>query len=165
MIHQYSSGPFVIGANLSSTTGLTKTGPGPLTLSGNNTGLTGPVNINRGSLTLSGNAAAVNAASAINFNDDRNGADLQTFTVVLPNGNNGTVTPPIRLSAESNGDYGTYFTTGSTTGSTITLSGVISTAAGLNNSIRFTGPVADTSGFNLTNTNTLPATSACSRAR
>jgi fibronectin-binding autotransporter adhesin len=154
LIHQYSNLPFTIAANLASAAGLTKSGPGLLMLTGNNTGLTGPVNINRGNLTLSGNSAAVNSASQLNFNDDRNGADLQTFTVTLPNGTNGTIAPPIRLSAESNSDYGTYFTTGSTTGSTITLSGVISTAAGFNSSVRFTGPAANTSGFILSGANT-----------
>jgi autotransporter-associated beta strand protein len=155
VVHQYSTLPFTIGAAISATAGLTKAGPGTLTLSGNNTGLTGPINVNRGSLTVSGQTAAVNSASAINFNDNRPSnsfGGLQTFTVALPNGTNGTITPPIRLSAFSSVDYGTYFSTGSTTGSTITLGGVLGSANGLTTSIRFTGDPSDTSGFNLTNT-------------
>jgi autotransporter-associated beta strand protein len=158
LIHQYSSGPFTIGAALASTTGLTKTGPGTLTLSGNNTGLTGPINVNRGGLTVSGQTVAVNSASAINFNDDRatiGFGGLQTFTVALPAGNSGTINPPIHLAAFSATDYGTYFTSGPNSNTTVTLAGQISSAAGLTTPIRFTGPFDNTSGFNLTNTNTL----------
>ena len=72
---------------------------------------------------------------------------------------NGTISPPIRLSAFSTTDYGTYFSTGISTNSKVTLSGVISSGAGLTTPIRFTLHVADTSGFNLTNpNNTSPAT-------
>jgi fibronectin-binding autotransporter adhesin len=153
-IHQYSNGPLTIGAALVSSAGLTKSGSGPLVLSGNNTGLTGPININRGSLTVSGTTAPVNSASAINFNDDRVGTGLQTFTVALPSNNSGTITPPIRLSAFAT-NFGTTFTTGSgISNTTITLSGVISSTPGLTTPIQITGDASDTSGFNLTNTNT-----------
>jgi autotransporter-associated beta strand protein len=156
IVHQYSSNPFTIGTAISTTTGLTKTGPGTLTLSGNNTGLNGAINVNRGSLTVSGQTAAVNSASAINFNDDRNTivAGSQVFTVALPNSTNGSITPPIRLATFSSNDFGTYFSTGLTTGSTVTLSGVISSPAGLTTPIRFTGEPLNSSGFDLTNTNT-----------
>jgi autotransporter-associated beta strand protein len=158
IVHQYSTDLFTIGAALSATAGLTKTGPGTLTLSGNNTGLTGPINVNRGSLTVSGQTAAVNSASAINFNDDRTGPNnyggLQALTVALPNGTSGAITPPIRLSAFSASDYGTYFSSGTSTGTTVTLSGVISSAPGLTTPIRFTNDSSNTGQFNLTNTNT-----------
>jgi autotransporter-associated beta strand protein len=158
IVHQYSSGAFTIGAAISATSGLTKTGPGTLFLSGNNTGLTGPINVNRGGLVVTGQTAAVNSASAINFNDDRidnfTFGGLQFFNVTLPNNTNGTIMPPIRMSAFSAADYGTYFSTGAATSSTVTLSGVISSVAGLTTSVRFTGDPANTSGFNLTNTNT-----------
>ncbi len=157
IVHQYSSGTFTISSALSSTAGLTKTGPGTLILSGNNTGLTGPININRGNLTVT-NLAAFASASQLNFNDDRAGATvgtgLQQFTVDLGNGVNSTINLPIRLSAFNAGDYGTYFSTGGSTGSTITLNGVIATNLGLISSLRFTGDASNSSEFDLTNTNT-----------
>ncbi|HEY1375221.1 MAG TPA: autotransporter-associated beta strand repeat-containing protein, partial [Gemmataceae bacterium] len=156
LIHQYNFGQFVITAPIASTVGLTKTGTGALFLSGNNTGLTGPVNVSRGSLIVSGGTAPVNSASAINFNDARSGANLQTFTVALPSGQNGTITPPIRVSAfAAPGASGTVFSTGSPlSNSRVTLSGVISSAPGLTTPIRFTGNTDDSSGFNLTAANT-----------
>src|SRR5207237_7429152 len=93
--------------------GLTKTGPGTLALGGDNTfALTGPVNVNRGSLTVT-NSAAVNSASAINFNDARTGNNLQTLRVDLGDNTVGTITPPIRLSAFANAgalQFGTVLT-------------------------------------------------------
>ena len=88
LVHAYNAFPgFAINSALASTVGLTKTGPGTLTLGGNNTGLTGPINVNRGSLLVT-TTAAVNSASEINFNDNRSGAALQTFTVNLGNNTN-----------------------------------------------------------------------------
>ncbi|HEY1381375.1 MAG TPA: hypothetical protein VGF55_31530, partial [Gemmataceae bacterium] len=73
LVHQYSPSNFTINSQLISSAGLTKTGPGTLTLGGDNTLLlTGPVNVNRGNLSVT-TAAAVNAASQINFNDARGG--------------------------------------------------------------------------------------------
>ncbi|HEY7118959.1 MAG TPA: autotransporter-associated beta strand repeat-containing protein [Tepidisphaeraceae bacterium] len=156
LVHQYNFGQFAITAPIVSSAGLTKTGTGTLFLSGNNTGLTGPVNVNRGSLIVSGGTAPVNSTSAINFNDARSGANLQTFTVALPSGQNGTILPPIRLSAfAAPGASGTVFSTGSTlSNSRVTLSGVINSAPGLTTPIRFTGNADDSSGFNLTAANT-----------
>ena len=156
IVHQYSPGNFTIDSALVSTTGLTKTGPGTLILNANNTSLTGAINVSRGGITAR-TIASVNSASAINFNDARytfTGGGLQQFAVDLGNGVNGTITPPIRVSAFCGGDAGTYFSTGNSTSSTVTLSGVITSPAGLTTSIGFTGSVADTSGFILTNTNT-----------
>ncbi len=157
-VHQYGTGTFTINSTLVSTIGLTKDGPGILQLGGTNTGLTGPINVNRGGLTVT-NAAAINSASQINFNDDRynptsiNG--LQQFTVDLGNFVNATITPPIRLSAFAYNDYGTYFSTGNTFISTVTLGGVISSGAGLTTPIRFTNNTLNNgSQFNLTNVNT-----------
>jgi autotransporter-associated beta strand protein len=156
LVHQYNFGQFAITAPIVSSAGLTKTGTGTLFLSGNNTGLTGPVNVSRGSLIVSGGTAPVNSASAINFNDARSGANLQTFTVALPSGQSGTITPPIRVSAfAAPGASGTVFSTGATlSNSRITLAGVISSASGLTTPIRFTGNADDSSGFNLTAANT-----------
>ena len=157
LVHQYGAGNFTINSGLVSTAGLTKTGPSMLILGGNNTGLTGPININRGGITAT-TTAAVNSASRISFNDDRTatapGTGLQTFTVDLGSGVSGTIAPPIRLTAFNMNDYGTYFSTGSSSGSTITLSGVLSSTPGLTATVRFTGPAGNTTGFNLTNTNT-----------
>ena len=155
LVHQYSGSTFTVNSAVISTAGLTKTGPGMLALGGNNTGLTGPINVSRGGITAT-ITAAVNSASAINFNDARStfgSGGLQQFAVDLGNGVNGTITPPIRVSAFSGGDAGTYFSTGNSTSSTVTLSSLISSPAGLNATIGFTGSVADTSGFNLTNVN------------
>jgi fibronectin-binding autotransporter adhesin len=155
LIHVYSANGISINSALASNVGLTKTGPDVLTLGGTNTGLTGPINVNRGGLTVT-TPAAVNSTSAINFNDDRTlgGTTVQQFTVNLGNNVNGTISPPIRFSAFSVNDYGTYFSVGPSTESTVTLSGVLSSAAGLTTPIRFTGTGSDTSGFYLTNANT-----------
>jgi fibronectin-binding autotransporter adhesin len=160
LFHIYNTG-FAANSNLVSTTGLTKTGPGILDLGGNNTGLTGPINVNRGGLYAT-TLAAVASASQINFNDDRTSnlfGGLQSFVVDIGNGANGTLTMPIRLSAGSASDFGTYFSTGFSTNSIITLSGVISTAtvpgaSPLTTPIRFTTNSNDTSGFYLTAPNT-----------
>jgi autotransporter-associated beta strand protein len=156
IVHQYINNlgfPFVINASLSSAAGLTKTGPGVLTLGGANPGLTGPINVNRGNLTVT-TTAAVNSASQINFNDNRAGFALQQFTVDLGTGINGTVSPPIRLSAFDPSGSATLFSTGNSTNSRVTLSGVLSSAPGLTTPVEFTHPFANTSGFNLTNVNT-----------
>jgi fibronectin-binding autotransporter adhesin len=151
LVHQYGLAPLTITSALVSTVGLTKTGPGTLVLGGTNTGLTGPINISRGGLTVT-TTAAVNSASALNFNDVRSGASLQTFTVDLGNNTNGTITPNVRLSAFSTTNDATVFSTGASTGSQITLGGVISSGTGLNTPINFTGDSGNSSGFNLTNT-------------
>jgi fibronectin-binding autotransporter adhesin len=153
LIHVYSNNGITVTSSLVSTAGLTKTGPDLLTLAGNNAGLTGPINVNRGGIDVQA-TAAVNSASAINFNDIRPGNQLQTLFVDLGNGVNGTISPPIRVSAFSATDYGTYFSTGFSTGSTVTLSGVVSSATGQTTPVRFTGSQSNNSGFNLTNTNT-----------
>jgi autotransporter-associated beta strand protein len=154
LVHDYSSNGITINSALGSTAGLTKTGFGLLTLAGNNIGLTGPINVNRGSIDVR-LAASVNSASAINFNDARPGAELQLFVVDLGNGVSGTISPPIRISAFSATDYGTYFNAGFGTGSTVTLAGVINSPVGLTTSLRFTSfDTSNTSGFNLTNANT-----------
>jgi autotransporter-associated beta strand protein len=151
IVHQYSQQGFIINSALISTVGLTKTGPYSLTLGGTNTGLTGPINVNRGGLSIT-TTAAVNSASAINFNDNRSGTALQTFAVDLGNSTPGTIDRNIRLSAYSTTNDATVFSNGGSTGSRITLSGVISSATGLTTPVRFAGPAANTSGFNLTNT-------------
>ena len=151
-VHQYSAGNFTINSTLISTVGLTKTGLGMLILGGNNTGLTGPINVNRGGITAT-TTAAVNSASQINFNDV-NGGGSQQFTVDLGNNTTGTISPPIRLSMFNSILFGTVFSTGVSTGSTVTFSNVISSAPGLTTSIGFTGPNGSTSQFNLTNANT-----------
>jgi autotransporter-associated beta strand protein len=151
IVHVY--GDLTINSAISSAAGLTKTGPGPLTLGGFNTGLTGPINVNRGSLTAT-STVAISSASQINFNDNHSGTGLQELTVDLGNNVSGTVTPPIRLSAFSSTGYGTFFSTGQSTGSMVTLQGVISSAPGQVTPIRFTGSSNNTSGFYLTNVNT-----------
>ncbi len=155
---------FTINSALVSTVGLTKTGPGGLVLGGPNTGLTGPININRGGVVVT-NPAAVNSASAINLNDARfttvANAGFQYLTVDLGTGVNATITPPILVSMGGGnpGSFGTYFSTGNSSNSTITLAGVISSPAGLSTTIcTTTGSGTDSSGFNLTNTNTFTGT-------
>jgi len=151
LFHVYNAGGLAVNAPLISAAGLTKTGTGTLTLSGSNTGLTGPLNINRGSLAIT-TVLAVNSASQINFNDDRAGSALQQLTVDLGNNASGTISPPLAVSAFSAANYGTYFSTGNSTASTVFLSGPITSAPGLTTPIRFTGSASDTSAFNLTNT-------------
>jgi T5SS/PEP-CTERM-associated repeat protein/autotransporter-associated beta strand protein len=142
--------------------GLTKSGTGDLYLGGTNSGLTGPININRGNLWVT-NTAAVNSASQINFNDGRSVAGLaytsvQSLLVDLGNNANGAITAPIRLSGGSPSGYATMFNPGYSTGSTITLSGAITSTAGLNTPIRFIGsysvPSDNSTSFNLTGVNT-----------
>jgi fibronectin-binding autotransporter adhesin len=150
LVHQYSSGVFTINSALVSTVGLTKTGPSTLSLGGNNTGLTGPININRGDLVVT-NPAAVNSASAINFNDLRTGSFLQEFGIAV--GANSTITPLIMVSAfaaPGSGlfSYGTSIQNNDGAGTTATLSGIISSALGQTTPISFFGR------FNLTNSNT-----------
>jgi autotransporter-associated beta strand protein len=156
LVHQYSASGFTINSALTSTSGLTKTGPGTLILGGSNTGLTGPINVNRGHLMATA-LAAVNSASVISFNDNHTfgaAGGLQQFTLEFGNNFSGALAVPIRLTATSLTDYGTYFSTGASTGSQVTLGGGLSSAPGTNTSIRFTGNVGNTSGFNLTNANT-----------
>ena len=150
MVHGYNTFfGFTINSALASTVGLTKTGPGTLTLGGNNTGLTGPINVSRGNLAIT-TTAAVNSASQINFNDNRTGAALQTLTINLGNNTNGTIAPPITVSAFSASSGGTVFSTGNSLNSRVTLGGALITA-GSTASVAFTGDASDTSGFNLTN--------------
>jgi autotransporter-associated beta strand protein len=157
LVHDYSLNPFTISSALVSSTGLTKTGPGTLTLSGTNSGLTGPINVNRGGLTVT-NIAAISSASAINFNDARPNPNgffgLQQFTVDLGNGVNGAYNGGIFVSAFGGGDYGTYFSTGNSVNSTVTLSGPITSPSGTPASIRFYGVPQNNNGFNLTGSST-----------
>ncbi len=153
IVHQYSASPFTINSALITAVGLTKTGPGTLVLGGDNGNLTGPINVNRGGLTVT-TPFAVTSVSSINFNDDRNGDNLQRFTADFGNNSNLAMYAPIQLSAFSATGYGTYFSTGNSTGASVTLGGVISSAPGLTTPIRFVGSTAETSGFNLTNINT-----------
>jgi autotransporter-associated beta strand protein len=161
IVQQYSSAPFTINIGIS-TNVLTKTGPGTLVLGGADS-FSGPINVCRGSLTAT-TLAAINSASSINFEDDRSGTALQTFTVNLANGVNGTVSLPITVAAFSPTSYGTAFSTGTSTNSRVTLGGVISSATNpaqsinLTTPIGFTGSATDTSGFNLTGTNTFTGT-------
>jgi autotransporter-associated beta strand protein len=160
LVHQYGAGNFTVNSSLVSAAGLTKSGPGMLTLGGTNTGLTGPININRGSLAVT-SLAAVNSASQINFNYDVYGQQIpQALLVVsLGNGTNGTVSPPIRLSAEDPAGLGTRLVSGfETTDSRVTLGGVISSAIALVTPVTFDGDLSNTSGFNLTNVNTFTGT-------
>jgi autotransporter-associated beta strand protein len=149
VFHVYSSDGFFVSSPLIASNGLTKTGPGNLTLAGNNANLTGPININRGNLTIT-TVAAVNSVSKISFNDGRAGDALQQFKVDLGDNTTGTVSTPMTLSAFSASDYGTYFSTGFSNNSFVTLSGAITSAPGLNTPIRFYAPLIN-SGFNLTN--------------
>jgi autotransporter-associated beta strand protein len=159
LIHLYGGGSnFTINSSISAAGGLTKTGNvgSTLTLGGSNPSLTGAININRGNLTVT-TTDAVAAASGINFNDARIGGPLfalQTFTVDLGNNNSGTITPPINVSAFHTGTLATAFSTGASTGSRVTLSGVLrSSPSAATTPISFTGPINDSSGFNLTNAN------------
>jgi autotransporter-associated beta strand protein len=161
LVHDY--GYLSLNSAVSGPGGLTKSGPGDLNLGGTNTSLTGPININRGSLIVT-NTAAVNSASAINLNDGRSVSGsaysyLQRFAVQLGDDVSGTITPAIRLAGTSPSGYATAFNTGDSAGSTITLSGAISSAPGLVTPIRFYGPFNlvqgdNSTGFNLTGTNT-----------
>lgn len=136
VFHVYSDDGFLVSSPLIASNGLTKTGPGNLTLAGNNASLTGPININRGSLTIT-TTAAVNSASTINFNDGRQGDVLQLFKIDLGDNTTGTISAPISVSAFSVSDYGTYFSTGLSNNSFVTLSGTITSAPGLTTPIRF----------------------------
>jgi fibronectin-binding autotransporter adhesin len=158
-VHQYSQvAPFSINSALAVSSALAKTGPGTLVLGGNNTGLTGPIHVNRGNLTVT-TPAAVNSANSIFFLDNRAGSALQTFTVELGNNVDGTISRLIFVSAYSPaGLYANVLSTGASTGSRVTLSGVLD-SFNLGNlpvptPIRFTGDLSNTSGFNLTAANT-----------
>ncbi|HSV13828.1 MAG TPA: hypothetical protein VLI90_06185, partial [Tepidisphaeraceae bacterium] len=152
LFHVYGSA-LEIFSNLVSTAGLTKTGPGLLLLEASSPGLTGPININRGSLEVLVNTSAVNSASQINFNDNRLNS-VQQMTVDLGFGASGTISRPIRVAAPGGlsgpEDFGTLFTTGNSVNSTVTLSGAISSPAGLNTPICFQA-LDGSSQFNLTN--------------
>jgi autotransporter-associated beta strand protein len=151
IVHTY--GDLTINSALAATAGLTKSGPNTLTLGGTNPGLTGPINVNRGRLTVT-NAAAVNSASQINFNDDRNsmnGINTQYFEVDLGSGVNGTISPPVRISLFDPTNYPTVFTVVNAN-SRVTLAGALSSATGLTTPLFFAN--VNTSGFNLTNSNT-----------
>jgi autotransporter-associated beta strand protein len=166
LFHTYGTGPLIINSSLISSAGLTKTGPGTLTLQAGNFGLTGPINVNRGGLAIT-TTAAVNSASAINFNDDRattGGAGLQQFVVDVGPNTNGTINPPISVAAFSPNFFGTVFSTGVSTNSRVILNGVISSQnptggnLTLTTPIAFTGSASDTSGFSLGGTNTFIGT-------
>ncbi len=153
----HAHGDITINSSLVSSVGLTTTVGGAFTLGGANPGLTGPININRGGLTVTA-TAAVNSASAINFNDNENsgGTYQQALAVNLGAGTNGTISPPILVSAftgviSNMADNGTAFLVGSSN-SRVTLSGVISSAPGQTTPVFFSGD--GSSGFNLMNTNT-----------
>jgi autotransporter-associated beta strand protein len=153
IVHAYSD-TYIYSA-ISASAGLTKAGPFTLYLDGNNGGLTGPININRGHLTVY-TTNAVNSATTINFNDNRNVA-AQVFTIDLGFGSTGTINAPVQFSAGGNpsgGSFNNWFSTGTSENSLITLSGVISSAPGTVSPIRFIGTQTNTSGFNLTNLNT-----------
>jgi fibronectin-binding autotransporter adhesin len=158
IVHQYSATPFVINSALVSTaaTGLTKTGPGTLVLGGNNA-ISGAINVSRGGLSVT-TVNAVNTANQIVFNDVRAGAGLQTLTVDLGAGVAGTINPPIKLSAYSATDGGTYFSTGASANSRVTLGGPISSGTGLTTPVTVSANGANTSGFNLTAANTFTGT-------
>jgi autotransporter-associated beta strand protein len=161
IVHVYNQF-FTIASSIVSTGGLTKSGSGTLILSGANTGLTGPINVNNGSLNIT-TTAAVNSASQINFNYDIFGLQFPQagFTIDLGPNMTGTVSPPIRLSAEGPdaGFAGTSFSTGNgSTNTRLTLAGVLSSAAGLTTIVNFTGLADNSSGFNLSNTNTFTGT-------
>jgi autotransporter-associated beta strand protein len=153
IVHQYDSAAFPINAPIVASAGLTKTGTGNLILGVADPGLTGPVNVSRGGLTVKV-TDAVNASTAINFNETRGGSS-QSYSVDLGNNTNGQISPPIRLSATGSSGTtftsGTQFNTGTSLNSRVTLAGVISSAAGLITPIQFSAIATDTSGFNLTN--------------
>jgi autotransporter-associated beta strand protein len=143
IVHAY--GGIVINSAIISAAGLTKTGVyDTLTLGGTNTGLTGPINVNTGSLTVT-TPAAVNSCSQINFNGSYP-AFGQDFLAFFGDSTNGTLNPPINLSA-INMVFGS-----NSNNSRVTLSGVISSAAGLTVPIYLSS--SSTGGFNLTGTNT-----------
>jgi autotransporter-associated beta strand protein len=156
IFHTYGVGPLIVNSTLTSSVGLAKAGAGTLTLGGNNSNLFGVIHVNRGNLAVT-NVQALGSVSEIQFNDNRlatSAAGLQQFVVDLGNNTNGTILPAISLSAFSPTFYSTVFSTGVSTGSRITLSGVLGSTTSLGSSstpIRFTGSSADTSGFNLTN--------------
>jgi autotransporter-associated beta strand protein len=154
IVHAYSD--FTIFSSIVASAGLTKTGPNTLTLAGNNSSLFGPININRGSLTIT-TTAAVNNASSISFNDNR-GSTFQYFTIDLGSGISGTVSAPIQFAAYSNhaagGGFANIISTGLSENSQVTLNGVISSAPGAVTPIFFYGTTTNSSGFNLTATNT-----------
>jgi autotransporter-associated beta strand protein len=144
IVHAY--GGIVINSAIISAAGLTKTGVyDTLTLGGTNTGLTGPININTGSLTVT-TPAAVNSASQINFNGSYP-AFGQDLLALIGDSTNGTISPPINLSP-SNMVLGN-----NSNNSRVTLSGVISSAAGLTVPI-YLSSSSGNSGFNLTGNNT-----------
>jgi autotransporter-associated beta strand protein len=152
VVHTYSSNPLTISSRIDAPDGLVKTGFGVLTLSGNNSTLTGPIDVNRGDLKVT-SSFAVNSASALRFNDTRGDRD-QVFTVEIAGDLNPTINRPIQLSLDS-ATFATRFSTGANLNSRVTLSGVISSAAGavtpLTIGTSVTGP---DNGFNLIGTNT-----------
>src|SRR5207247_2292633 len=116
----------------------------------------GPINVNR-VFKFRVSPAAVNSASQINLSESlsrSSGPNLDFVVTPFENAND-TVTPPIRLAVgPAQTDYGTWFDTGLSHNSRVTLSGVISSAPGMTTPIRITSPETNTSGFNLTNANT-----------
>jgi autotransporter-associated beta strand protein len=148
LVHEYG-GTLSINSNLVSTAGLTKTGPGVLILGGNNTGLTGPININRDRLAIT-TPAAVNSASQINFNDDRTGPVNDQFFIFQFGSGAFIITPPIRIAAFNPSSDGTAFFNGSAA-STVTLSGVISSAPALTTPVAFESTIS-TGEVDVTNT-------------
>jgi fibronectin-binding autotransporter adhesin len=148
IVHQHSSATpgLTINSSIVSTAGLTKTGAGTLTLGGDNSGLTGPVNINRGGLVING-LAAVNSASGINFSDNRLLTGAQSFTIDLGSNTNAAIIPPITVAASGTNGGGTFFSTGASLNSRITLAKLSSSTTG--NALQFIGDTSNTSGFNL----------------
>ena len=155
LVHQYNNNnALAINANIVTSGGLTKAELGNLILGGANTGLTGPINVNQGSLIVT-QPAAVNSASTINLNDNSGNAQYLSFD--LGNYVYGAVSTNIRLGGSPG------FGTGSSTNSTVTLSGVISSIPGQAAGVSFGLGINaqnvfayqdNTSGFNLTNINT-----------
>jgi fibronectin-binding autotransporter adhesin len=152
--HVYGS-DLTIGSAINVSNGLTKTGPGILTLAGFTFGVGGPVNVNRGDLRVT-NSFAINALTAINFNDARGSG--QRFYFQVGDNTNAATYADIRLSAYSApGTVEANVFTGASANSLVTLGGVIASAPGAVTPLRFSNFSA-TSGFNLNRENTFTGT-------
>jgi fibronectin-binding autotransporter adhesin len=149
LVHQYNtSNALTIDANIVAFGGLTKTGPGTLILGGVNN--LGTINVNQGNLTIT-NTAAVNSSFTINLNDNVQAHAGQYVNVDLGNFVNGTISTNFRLGTPT---YGSAFDTGSSTNSVVTLSGVISSIAGMATPVYFGLGQYITSSVNVTGNNT-----------
>ncbi|HEY1378138.1 MAG TPA: autotransporter-associated beta strand repeat-containing protein, partial [Gemmataceae bacterium] len=139
--------------------GLSKAGfRGVLTLSGFNVGsLTGPININEGGLRLT-DVSAVDPASPLRFNDRQSGsssARIQTLDLALGDGTSGTFANALQFADQNLSTFGFAYPNevfNDSNNSRVTLSGVVSSAAGRTTNVSFTSP--PTSGVNLTGVNT-----------